>query len=134
MGRVLESKRVYTYRFRSRKNSPITASTLQLRISLRVFELIEGQCRCQADTLTLFPDFFPPSNSILSSRTRLPRFTVLISIYRTTSKGVKVNGGTLNDISIFFPFFPSLVSFIKSSTYSGAGFLQRCVPVHAIGH
>lgn len=33
------------------------------------FESIEGQCRCQADTLTFFPDSFSPD--ILSPRTQL---------------------------------------------------------------
>lgn len=78
-----------------------------------------------------FDSFFPISSPFqLSSRTQLAR-TVLILIYWTT--GSKSKRG--HDISTFFfsPFF-LLVSFIKSSTYSGAGFLQRCVPVHAIGH
>lgn len=35
-GGVLESKRVYTYRFRSRKNSPITCLHFTIRISPRV--------------------------------------------------------------------------------------------------
>lgn len=64
------------------------------------------------------PDILSLSNSIRCTNRSLFWFD---RTQQHLSRG-KVKG-------IFF-----FLLYIKSSTYSGAGFLQRCVPVHAIGH
>lgn len=119
-GGVLESKRVYTYRFRSRKNSPITRLHFTIRISPRVSNRSKKANVDVKPILWLFP---------------LPRYSFslkLDSLYQSKLILIWSNATTFisrkSKRDIFF------LLYIKSSTYSGAGFLQRCVPVHAIGH
>lgn len=65
-------------------------------------------------------------SQIIITKARVTAIRISLLIYRIWRK-VKA---ARNKFSSLFP----AICLTKSSTYSGAGFLQRCVPVHAIGH
>lgn len=95
MGRVFESKRVYTYWFRSRKNSPITASTLPSGF-LCAFRIDRRPMSMSSRYFDFFPRFLLPRYSFFSDSIG---YTMLILIYWTTRK---VKGHVKRYFYIFF--------------------------------